>query len=63
MIYIKSELFIIIKISQPWIRLYINRIKISMAKKVFSLNPGVYFGKQLGKGGRNEISLTLLGTL
>lgn len=32
-----------------------------MAKKVFSLAPGVYFGKQLGKGGRNEIPFTLLG--
>jgi hypothetical protein len=32
-----------------------------MAKKVFTLAPNVYFGKQLGKGGRNEIAWTLVG--
>lgn len=32
-----------------------------MAKKVFSLAPTVYFGKQLNKGGRNEIAWTVVG--
>lgn len=32
-----------------------------MAKKVFTLAPNVYFGKQLGKGGRNEIPWTIFG--
>ncbi len=32
-----------------------------MAKKVFTLAPNLYFGKQLSKGGRNEIPFTLLG--
>ena len=33
-----------------------------MAKKVFTLAPNVYFGRQLNKGGRNEIAWTLVGT-
>ena len=32
-----------------------------MAKKVFSLAPNVFFGKQLTKGGRNEIPWTIAG--
>lgn len=34
-----------------------------MAKKVFSLAPTVYFGKQLSKGGRNEITWTAIGKI
>lgn len=32
-----------------------------MAKKVFTLAPTVFFGKQLNKGGRNEIAWTAVG--
>lgn len=34
-----------------------------MAKKVFTLAPNIYFGKQLSRGGRNEIAWTLVGKI
>ena len=34
-----------------------------MAKKVFTLAPNIYFGKQLSRGGRNEIAWTLVGII
>ena len=34
-----------------------------MAKKVFTLAPNVYFGKQLSRGSRNELAWTLAGNI